>query len=107
MLGPKSKLATNLVLKASVPSMSRHRIDPIKHTEVEQQADESPPEIKQQCLIPIDTHIYEDKLCKVVTRNVDQVNDVIIYDRSISKNLKDVFMRTHQLILHCGYTNGC
>jgi len=28
------------------PNLSRHRIDPIKHTEVEQQADKSPPKIK-------------------------------------------------------------
>ena len=41
-------------------------------------------------LIPIDTHIYEDKFyCEVVTCNVDHVKDVVVYGRSIPENLKD------------------
>ena len=32
-------------------------------------------------------------MCEVVIRNMDQVNDIIIYGRSIPKNLKDAVMR--------------
>jgi len=32
-------------------------------------------------------------LCEVVTRNVNQVRNVIIYSRSIPKNLKDIVIR--------------
>jgi len=102
MLGPKSKFPTviqhsiDLVSKAYLPSLPRHRIDPIKYTELEQQVDESPLEIKQSCLVPIHTHIYEVKLwCEIVTENVDQVKDAFIYDRFIPENLKNVVMREY------------
>ena len=66
--------------------MSHHRIDPIKYIELKQQADESI-EIEQQCLVPINNHIYEDKFwCEFVTKNVGQVKNVIIYGRVISDN---------------------
>ena len=32
-------------------------------------------------------------MCEVVTRNVNQVRNVIIYSRSIPKNLKDIVIR--------------
>ena len=69
---------TNLALGARLPSLPHHRIEPIKHTELEEQADMSPLEIKQQCLVPIDTLIYENKFwCEIVIRNVDQIKEVI------------------------------
>ena len=81
---------TDLVPRASLPNLPHHSIESIKHTELEQQANESPLEIKQQCLVSIDTHIYEDKFCcEVVTRNMDHIEGVTIYGRSVSENLRD------------------
>jgi len=41
----------------------------------------------------MDTHIYKDKFwCEVVTKNIDQVKDVIIYGQSLPDNLKNAVM---------------
>ena len=98
-LARDTQYAIELVSGASFLNLSHHSIELIKHTELEQQADESSLEIKQQCLFPIDTHIYEDKFgCEVVTRNMDQIEGVTIYGRSVSDDLGDTVMREPHIL---------
>jgi len=54
-------------------------IDRVKHNELERQV-ELPKEVKQQCLVPINIHSYEDKFWSyIVTKEVGHIKGVIIY----------------------------
>ena len=53
--------AIELVLGASLPDLPHHRMDPITSIELKEQVDGFSLENTQQCLVPINTHIYEDK----------------------------------------------
>ena len=56
-------------------------------------------ENKQQCLVSINTHIYEDKFWSyIVTNNVGQGKKVTIYGRSVSENLRNVVMREPHIL---------
>ena len=49
---------------------------------------------KSQFLIPINTHVYEDRFWNyIVTKDVGQVKDFTIYGQSISKDLKGTVMK--------------
>ena len=63
------------------------------HIELKRQVDKLSLEIKQQCFIPINIHLYENKFWGyIVTKNVGMIKDVIIYDRSISNFFEDAVM---------------
>ena len=72
--------------------LPHYRKDPTMNTELKEQVDLSL-DVKQQFLVPINIHFYEDKFWSyIVTKNVGQTKDVVIYDRSISKIFKDAVM---------------
>jgi len=67
------------------------RLDPTKQIELKGQVDELSLEVNQSCLVPINIHFYEDKLWSyIVTKDVGQIRDITIYDRSASEVLRDV-----------------
>ena len=50
-------------------------------------------ENKQQCRVPINTHVYEDKFWNyIVTKDVGQIRDIFIYGRFAVKDLRDAVM---------------
>ena len=63
--------AIQLVSGASLLDLPHHKIDHVKHIEPESQVDELLLEIKQQCLISINTHIYQNKFWSyIMTKDV-------------------------------------
>ena len=67
--------------------MPHSRIEPITHIELKEQVDKLSLENKQQCLVPINIHVYEDKFWSyIVTNNVDQIRDAVIYGQPMSDN---------------------
>ena len=68
-------------------------MNPIEQTECKRQVDELLLEIKQQGTVPSDIHFCEDKFWNyIVTKGVDQIKNVDIYDRFISKIFEDAIM---------------
>ena len=73
--------------------MPHPRLNPTEKTEFEKQVDELSLEIKPQCLVLINIHVYEDKFRNyLLTKGVGQTKDVDIYDRSIFKIFEDAIM---------------
>jgi len=66
--------AIELVSGASPPDLPHHKIDHVKHVKLARQVDVLSLEIKQQCLVPISIHVYEDKFWSYVV-----TEDVTIY----------------------------
>jgi len=92
-LTPNIQHANESTPETSLLDLSHHRKDPTMHTELKGQVDDLSLDVKQQCLIPINIHFYEDKFWSyIVTKGVGQTKDVDIYDRSISKIFEDVVM---------------
>jgi len=50
-----------LIPEANLPDLPHPKLDPTKQIGLKEQVDELSLEKKQQCLFPINTHIYEDK----------------------------------------------
>jgi len=70
------------------------RLDPTKQIELKEQVDELSLENKQQCLIPINTHVYEDKFWSyIVTKDVSRIRDNIIYSRPMSDSSMNADMK--------------
>jgi len=85
--------AVDLTSGASLPDLVHHTIDPTMHIELKRQVDGLSQEIKQHGIVPSDIHFYEDKFWNyIVTNDVGQIKDFIIYGRSISKDLKGTVM---------------
>ena len=51
----------DLILGASLPDLLHPRLNPIEQTECERQDDELSLAVEQQCIVPSDVHLYEDK----------------------------------------------
>jgi len=83
----------DLILGGSLPDLPHPKLNPTKKIEFERQVDELSLEDKPQFLIPINTHVYEDKFWNyIVTKDVGQIKDFTIYGQSISKELKGTIM---------------
>ena len=69
------------------------------HTELKWQVDDLSLDVKQQCLVPINIHSYEDKFWSyIVTKDVGQIKDVTIYNRSMSENLMNYVVGESNII---------
>jgi len=91
--------AIKLVSGASLFKLPHHRIDPVKHIELERQLDELSLVIKQLCLVPINIHYYEDKFWRyLVTKDVDQIRDATIYDRPMSDSSMNADMEASYIL---------
>ena len=61
----------DLIIGASLPDLPHPRLNPTEKTEFERQVGELSLEGKPQFLIPINTHVYEDKFWNyIVTKDV-------------------------------------
>ena len=68
-------------------------MDPTKQIKLKGQVDELSLKVNQSCLVPINIHFYEDKFWGyIVTKDIDQIRDIIIYSRSASEVLRDTVM---------------
>ena len=73
--------AIKLVSGASLSDLPHHRMDPITLIERKEQVDDLPLEKRQQYLVPINAHVYEDKSWNYITiKDVGLVKDITIYD---------------------------
>jgi len=70
----------------SLLDLPRHKKDLTMHAELKGQVDDLAIDVKQQCLVPINIHFYDDKfLSYILIKGVGQTKNVVIYDQSISK----------------------
>ena len=51
----------DLISGASLPDLPHPKLNPTEQTECERQVDELSLEVKSQCLVPINIHVYKDK----------------------------------------------
>jgi hypothetical protein len=87
MLPPTCEIqpAIELVPRVSLPDFGMEVVPHLETSEVPTSL-----EVKQQCLVPTDVHVYTDPFWNyVVTKDLGQINDVNIYCRSISYNLEN------------------
>ena len=83
----------DLIPEARLPNLPHPRLNPTEKTDFKSQADELSLEGKPQFLIPINTHVYEDKFWNyTVTKDVGQIKNFTIYGQSISKDLKGIII---------------
>ena len=84
----------DLTPEASLLDLPHLRLNPTKKTEFEKQVDKLSLKGKPQFLIPINTHVYEDKFWNyIVTKDVGQIENFTIYGQSIAKDLKSNVMK--------------
>jgi len=84
---------------ASLPDLPHHRIDPTMHIELKARVDELSLNVKQQCIVPISIHFFKDKFWSyIVTKDVSQTKNVIIYVRPMSKHSMNSVMRESSII---------
>ena len=88
-----------LVSRASLLDLPHYMIDPIIPIKLKEQVDGLSLENSQQYLVPINTHVYEDKFWSyVMTKDVSQIKDVTIYGRATSDNSMNVVMGESSII---------
>ena len=69
------------------------------HIELKARVDELSLNVKQQCIVPISIHFFKDKFWSyIVTKDVSQTKNVIIYVRPISKHSMNSVMRESSII---------
>ena len=80
--------AIELVPRVSLPDFGMEVIPHLETSEVLTSL-----EVRQQCLIPTDVHVYTDPFWNyVVTKDLSQIKDVTIYDQSVPKILVDAII---------------
>ena len=91
--------AIELVSGASLLDLPHHMMDPITPIKLNEQVNELSLEDKQQCFVPINIHIYEDKFLNyITTKDVSQVKDVTICGLPMSENsVNTVMEESHTL----------
>ena len=84
---------------ASLLDLPHHRMDLIMHTELKGQVDELSLNVKQQCIVLISIHFFGNKFWSyIVTKDMSQIKNVIIYGRLISKHSMNSVMGESSII---------
>ena len=93
--------AIELVSGLGLLDSPHHRMDLINPIELKEQVDNLSVENMQQCLVPINTNVYEDKFWNHITnKDVGQVKYVTIYGLPMSENSMNAVMEeSHTLQL--------